>query len=325
MVVLGGCSYPDRVVVRDAVVADRSDAGVRLPRPRSPMSTARVTTLRPTLTFERGDAVSVRVEVCRDRGCTDLVETLTPGSGERTVRPRSDLPARPARVYFWRLVSRLPGAAADVMSPTWEFFVPVAALATAREAFYGAVLDLNGDGLAEVIASAPGPGLDDVARGLGAVYLFAGRPDFDTDRGVPAVLRVATARTFGGDVAGVGDVNGDGYDDIVVGTYLTDSAGVNTATLFMGGPGGVTTTGLELYSEALATAGSGTEVGIPGDVNGDGFDDVVIGAPGYERGAGAGAVYVYLGGASPRGGDARIQVLVPSESHRFFGASVASL
>ena len=121
------------------------------------------------------------------------------------------------------------------------------------------------------------------------------------------------------------DLNGDGYDDIVVGTYLTDSAGVNTATLFMGGPGGVTTTGLELYSEALATAGSGTEVGIPGDVNGDGFDDVVIGAPGYERGAGAGAVYVYLGGASPRGGDARIQVLVPSESHRFFGASVASL
>jgi hypothetical protein len=96
-------------------------------------------------------------------------------------------------------------------------------------------------------------------------------------------------------VAGVGDVNGDGYDDFVVG-----APGGNYAKLFFGGPAFDTTHYVKLVGEQTGSRFGWSVAG--GDINGDGYSDIVIGAPHYTIGgypsgvAEAGKVYVYFGG-----------------------------
>jgi hypothetical protein len=102
-------------------------------------------------------------------------------------------------------------------------------------------------------------------------------------------------------VATAGDVNGDGYSDMLIGAYSTDLS-TGTAYLYMGGPSGPsasaswTSTGegqSDQFGYSLATAG---------DVNGDGYSDVVVGATGHT--SETGKVYLYLGGASGLSGSA---------------------
>lgn len=101
---------------------------------------------------------------------------------------------------------------------------------------------------------------------------------------------------FGYSVASAGDVNGDGYGDIVVGTPdVNDYAG--KVYVFHGGVGGLTGTA---GSPAWSAEGDGqfSHFGRPvasaGDVNGDGYGDIIVGAP-FANDM-AGKVYVFYGG-----------------------------
>ena len=108
----------------------------------------------------------------------------------------------------------------------------------------------------------------------------------------------------GTSVAGVGDVDGDGWDDILIGAPGNDAEGEDAGVSFLvrGGPIRNAEATLEdvwasIYGEQYSDA-SGFAVAGAGDVDGDGYDDILIGAP--LRGADAGTAYLLFGPISGR-------------------------
>jgi hypothetical protein len=106
---------------------------------------------------------------------------------------------------------------------------------------------------------------------------------------------------LGGSVASAGDVNADGHDDVLVGAMWYDGTHVDAgkAFLYLGSAAGLSTTAAWSLEGNEKSAYFGSGVGSAGDVNGDGYDDVIVGASG-SNGAeeNAGRVFLYLGSAS---------------------------
>jgi hypothetical protein len=144
--------------------------------------------------------------------------------------------------------------------------------------------DLNGDGYGDLLT---------VDAGLHAL-IFHGGPS-----GIGA--NAAPATTLSGmNIAPAGDLNGDGYADLIAGTVGTAGA-QGSASILFGGPNGVDTTPKWMVDGSDTVMGSsspgfGSAVAAAGDFNGDGFDDILVGAPDQAIGAHTGQVYVYLGG-----------------------------
>jgi hypothetical protein len=98
----------------------------------------------------------------------------------------------------------------------------------------------------------------------------------------------------GKSVASAGDVNGDGFDDVIVGAWVFDAGGTNhgAAYVIFGKASGFGTVDLADLgsSDGFAILGAadndyaGVSVASAGDMNGDGYDDVIVGARSAERG-----------------------------------------
>ena len=171
--------------------------------------------------------------------------------------------------------------------------------------------DLNGDGYADLAVGSfhDAPGKQQAGR----VYIYFGGAAFDT---IPdLILDGETAfGDFGWSLAS-GDVNGDGYADLIVGAIFADRAYV-----FWGGPLLDATPDLRFTGEA-AGDWFGQTVGA-GDFNGDGFADVIVGALINDGdGADAGRAYVFYGG--PRAGSTPDLVLHGEAAGDNFGSRVA--
>lgn len=155
--------------------------------------------------------------------------------------------------------------------------------------------DVNGDGYADVIAGAPT--YDGSSTDVGAAYVYLGGPSpIDTIADVTLVGGNASDY-FGLHVACAGDVNGDGAEDVIVGAHEqdTDFASGGRAYVYYGALGAAFDTvpdGIILGPAAGAYLGSAVESA--GDVNQDGFADIVVAATGVA--SNAGRAYVYLGG-----------------------------
>jgi hypothetical protein len=150
--------------------------------------------------------------------------------------------------------------------------------------------DVNGDGYDDVIVGAP---TFDQGFQFGKVYVYHGsasglsrRPGWAIEDGV-------------NDVGAAGDVNGDGFDDVIIGTHVYGEGGFDhggTAYAYNGSPSGLGRAEDWRIEGDQDFASLGISVGAAGDVNTDGFDDVVVGASGYTSGqAYEGRAYVYHG------------------------------
>ncbi|MCZ7584795.1 MAG: integrin alpha [Deltaproteobacteria bacterium] len=106
---------------------------------------------------------------------------------------------------------------------------------------------------------------------------------------------------FGHSVSGAGDVNADGYGDVIVGAYYYDNGQNNegAAFVFLGSNAGLQTSPVWSVESNQEHAWFGQSVSGAGDVNADGYDDVIVGAHGYDNGENnEGRAYVFLGDAS---------------------------
>ena len=177
--------------------------------------------------------------------------------------------------------------------------------------------DVNGDGIVDLAAT----GLQERER-RGTVRIFLGSPT-----GLPVtttmVLEGTTAgENFGIPVAGIGDVNGDGYADMAVG--ITGAMSQRGAVeVFLGGEQGVSRSrSVRIEGSGAAGALFGGGIAGIGDMNADGFDEFVIGAPG-ERETEPGAAWVYRGARSPNWSTQRTLLTVPVGGQ--FGQQIAPL
>jgi hypothetical protein len=181
--------------------------------------------------------------------------------------------------------------------------------------------DVDGDGYGDFVVGAPGD--DTPALDAGRVELFAGGSEPDA---VPARTWFGDVPSggFGGAVAGAGDFNGDGFADVVVGAPNADApaaADSGLAYVFYGARSPDTRPGV-VFAGSGASERLGTAVAGVGDFDGDGFADVVVGAPRFRAmPAAAGRAYVYSGGRAP--GTAPGRTLGGSAAGDLFGWSVA--
>jgi hypothetical protein len=191
----------------------------------------------------------------------------------------------------------LGSAAGLAVAPTWSV-VGEAASNSLGYAVAGAG-DVNGDGYADVMIGAPlnaGGGSE-----RGKAYVFLGSATGLAATTNWTAVGETNADDFGCSVAGAGDVNGDGYADVIVGADLQDGGGTNRgkAYVFLGGASGVQTAANWTAVGENNNDTLGRRVAGAGDVNGDGYADVIVGADQFAGGGtNRGKVYVFLGGAS---------------------------
>ena len=167
--------------------------------------------------------------------------------------------------------------------------------------------DVDGDGYDDVIVGAWHYDAGQTDEGIALVYLGSASGIAD---GTPATAHAQiesdqTNAQLGISVDSAGDVNNDGYGDVIVGAHFYDGglSEEGAAFVFLGSAGGIVgttpaTAHAQLESDQ-AGAWMGVNVGGAGDVDGDGYDDVIVGARLYDAGqTDEGAAFVFLGSAS---------------------------
>ena len=154
------------------------------------------------------------------------------------------------------------------------------------QGFYGftvaAAGDVNADGYDDVLVSAPYYSSGETEEGR--VWLYLGSEN-GLSRTAAWTFEINQAYAhFGYAMAGLGDVNGDGYDDVAISApwYDYPETDEGVVWVFPGAPGGLWTSPVWWFESNIPSAHYGFSVAAAGDVNGDGYADLVVGAPGAQ-------------------------------------------
>jgi len=169
--------------------------------------------------------------------------------------------------------------------------------------------DVNGDGVDDILIGTPRN--DQNGELSGKVYVIFGRTSgwsngWKLSNADASFLGEDDNDEAGSSLSGGGDVNGDGFDDILVGAYLNGQGGNSAGkTYLIFGRSTGWSKDVNLSNADASFIGerngeySGRSVSIAGDINGDGYDDIIIGADGNKQGGDyAGKVYLIFGGVS---------------------------
>ena len=206
--------------------------------------------------------------------------------------------------------------------------------------------DVNGDGIADLIVGAP------YGNGTGKAHVIFGRDVTGSAASFGTIdltaLDPADGFTIEGDtiydyagysVSSAGDVNGDGIADLIVGARMADGSGAGTGAAYVifgrdvaGGAAAFGTIDITSLDPAdgfiIEGAGDGDQTGYSvsgtGDVNGDGIDDLIVGAPYGDGGApDAGQAWVIYGrdvaGGAPAFGTIDLLALDPADGFSILG------
>jgi hypothetical protein len=184
--------------------------------------------------------------------------------------------------------------------------------------------DMDGDGYDELAVGSP-----TLSSSQGAVYVLEGNPT-----AAVTTMAAAAGATFTGPTSGLagtslaaaGDVDGDGYDDLLVGAPgVTSSAG---AAYVVTGKATLASAALTASSHKFtgsSAAKAGTSVSGGGDVNGDGYIDLAIGAPGVDTSSSTdtGRTYLILGPIASVALTSSDVILAGDAANDTFGTTVA--
>ena len=182
--------------------------------------------------------------------------------------------------------------------------------------------DVNGDGYSDVIIGAPK--YDNGQADEGAAFVFPG-----TAGGLSLAATVLQSNQVnaqaGMSVSSAGDVNKDGYSDVLVGAPYYDAGQIDEGVVFvyLGGAGGLNANPTQILEVNQSAASFGISVAMAGDVNGDGYSDVLAGAHQYDNGQNnEGAAFLYYGNAGGIGGSP--VVLEANQANAMMGYAVSS-
>ena len=165
--------------------------------------------------------------------------------------------------------------------------------------------DVNGDGYDDILIGALLN--DEGGSSAGQTYLIFGKAsgwsmDTDLSNADASFIGELNGDNSGWSVAGGGDVNNDGYDDILIGAPYSSDGGNGQTYLILGKPSGwamdtdLSNSDASFWGER---GESGQSVAIAGDVNGDGYDDILIASRRDDEGGEyAGQTYLVFGKAS---------------------------
>ena len=175
--------------------------------------------------------------------------------------------------------------------------------------------DFNNDGYDDIIIGSSNKSYANLYLGgyqlnLSDSYIFRGEKSYDS---------------FGHCVSDAGDVNNDGFDDIIIGAHTNYATGTQAGRAYIYLGGSVIDVDADIIFPGEGDFNYfGSQVTTAGDFNNDGFDDVVISAPGFDVDSLCrGRVYVYLGGQPM---DSEVDLIIDSNSpYQNFGRSISNL
>jgi hypothetical protein len=156
-----------------------------------------------------------------------------------------------------------------------------------------------------------GDGYDDVAvlSGTSTIYVYLGTATVNSVAPAWTLSTTPQGPFHQATVSSAGDVNHDGFADLVI----TTGSGIG---VFLGSASGLAATpATTLTVPPVGSSGPVRAVGGAGDLNGDGFDDIALAANG--------AVYVYFGGASGVSDSPSVELPSPAPAAGLFGQFVA--